>query len=418
MTRPFSPILYPLACLVLLGFHLAGVTRALNPGAQFLLTAVLFFFLPGDILARHLFRFHPSNIPIRVLVAVLGGLSLHAVAAWLFMMYEASFAAYLLLARACAAVLLAVPLIRHLARPGGRRTGAPAHPFEAAAPMRPQAVFLAAALIISVFFMVSPGTINPAGDAFDHIGYTRRIVADDALAPQDVVAPAKGGEAVKHDPRKGALHPILALWGESSGLDPALLWTYLSVILAPAAFLSFVLFSFAVLPGPGYVLAATALFVLFQGGIGREYFATVAYGQNLSLVFLWMLAAFSIAYLRQTRGVPLGLILFLAAGGALMHFGFLVQWCLLAASLALFAAYQRFARRTLVRFALGVSIVAGAIFAWKAAFSYGQGNIMHMHPQGLLYVGDVGVGRFIVSPIEVLRTDSLVFLGGIVLLPG
>jgi hypothetical protein len=415
VTRVFSPIVAPLACLVLFGLHLAGVTGLLDPGARFLIASFLFFFLPGDILARRALRLRPSSFPVRLLAAFLGGLGLQAVIAWVLTLLGAGFAAYLLAARVAVCSLVALFLVQELKR--RRATGPPRSEQRSGDVLRIPApsVFLAAAVLMSIFFLLSPDAINPTGDAYDHIGYARRIVADNSLAPPDVLAPAVGAATPKHDPRKGALHPILALWSRFSGLDPVVLWTYLPVVLAPVSLLAFVLFSVVILPGTGYVLAAAVLFLLFQGGIGREFFSTAAYGQNVSLVFLWTLAALSIAYLRRESRVPLRALLFLAAAAALIHIGFAVLWGLLAASLAVFGSYLRFDRRTLFRFMIGTAAVLGAIFVWKTAYSYGRGNAMHMLPQGVLFVGG---HRFVVSPIEVLRADSLVFLGGIVLLPG
>jgi len=63
--------------------------------------------------------------------------------------------------------------------------------------------------------------------------------------------------------------------------------------------------------------------------------------------------------------------------------------------------------------ALALSVLVAA--AWKMAWlGGGSGNLIHAHPQGLLYLTP---RWFVVSPFEVLRQHGLVFLGGLVITP-
>jgi hypothetical protein len=64
-----------------------------------------------------------------------------------------------------------------------------------------------------------------------------------------------------------------------------------------------------------------------------------------------------------------------------------------------------------------LAVAAGVPGAWRIVTSFAGGNILHTHPQGLLYLGGIGASHFIVSPIETLRRNGLLFLVATALVP-
>lgn len=406
----FSPIVLPLVGVVLFGLHLTGITGYLNPGGRFLVVALVFVLWPGDILARHLFGFAPSNFPLRFLAALCAGTACFSLGAFVLTLFGAPFAFYDVAMKLLVFLLYLIYGVRTLRRSGVRSPVV----FDAPLMTRYRVPILAAGGLLALWMFLSPGVIQPIGDTYDHIGYMRRIVSENDLSPTDVLAPAGGGP-LRSDPRKGTLHPMLAFWSEATSIDPAALWLYLPALFAPAALFAFLFFSTYLLPSGAYLLLAAVLFVLFQGGIGREFFSTIAYGQNLSMIFLWTIMGLTFARLNKAGASPLPFLLLLAAGAGFMHLGFMIQFALMIASLAIFRRYLGYDSSALWRLAGSVALLAAGLFAWKYLSAYGSVNVLHSHRQGLLSLGS---GAYIASPIEILRRYSLVFMGGIVLLPG
>jgi hypothetical protein len=336
-----SPAVYPLGVLVWFGLYAAGITDLLPPGFRFLITSIVFFMWPGDVIARRFLEFRPADYAVRLLSAFLCGLSTLALLAWILSLFAVSFSTFWVIAHLLVLGIIAIDFayrVRNRRRPIMRSSCVSINRTE----KRGGFAFLMIAVLIGMFFSFTDGKIDPAGDALDHIGYAREIIAENSLTPAGVLAevPETASMTVKYDPRKGPFHPVIALWSKACRLDPASFWPYLPIILAPVAFLAFVEFCFALLPGLSYVLATMILFLAFQGGIGKEFLATIANGQNLSQVYLWALFAYSLSYLLYKKRTPLALIMILAAGGAVIHVGFLMQFILAIASLGLVWKYM------------------------------------------------------------------------------
>jgi hypothetical protein len=278
------------------------------------------------------------------------------------------------------------------------------------------AMCIAAAAAAAFFFFTLPDK-SYSNDSFDHIGYVRNISAENDLTPSGVLAqpPEVDLSRLKADPRKGAMHPVLAALGVFASIDPAVFWYYLPVILAPIALLGFFFFSVILLPEMFMVVIVLILFLLFQGGIGRDFLAAAAYGHNLSLVFVWSTFVFAFRYAKG-GGRPLLLltILFFATGSAI-HVGFLLQFSVILASLVIFGRWLGLKRNALFLLSACCLAAGGLILLAKLAESSTSGNLMHMHRQGLLFLSD---NLFIASPVEIARSAGIVFLGGLVLVPG
>jgi hypothetical protein len=277
---------------------------------------------------------------------------------------------------------------------------------------------VAVALLVAVFFVAAPPHVNPAGDAYDHIGYVRTIVIEDDMAPGGVLAPAVFDDTrLKTDPRKGTLHPLLAAMSELAALDPHQVWVWMPVVLAPIAVLAFLGFATALLPGAGFVLFTAILFLMFQGGLGREFLGTITYGQHLSLVFFWLTFVIVLSYVRDGGWRRLATVLALLFGGALMHIGVLVHFVLMYVSLIVFFRVFDARLRPVITLGAASALCSIIVLAWKVSESYQPGNYLHLHPQGLLYFIDIGDPFYVVSPVELLKKNGLLFFAGMCLVP-
>jgi hypothetical protein len=371
-------------------------------------------FLPGDVLVRSLARTLPAAA--RVPLSFLAGLSLACAAAWACGLAGLSFSAYAAVLQVASAGVLAAGLTE-------RRREARAEPTAGAAGiersrLESAALFLAAAAL-SVYFVASPARIRPDGDAFVHIGLVRTMIADDTLSPGDPLAPpvyAKAGPATS-DPRTGALHPFLAAAASLARVDALDLWRALPAAAAPMGFLAFGVFAAALLPGSGYVAFSLALFLMFQGGIGREFFGAIAYGQHLALVFYWLSIVLALRYAREGGAGALVLASLLVFGGALIHVDVLIHWALALAGILVFQRAFGFTPRRAIVFCAVTASCAAVVGAWRLAATYAGGNVLHTHPQGLLYFFDIGDRFFVPSPAEIVRKNGLLFFAALFLVP-
>jgi len=260
--------------------------------------------------------------------------------------------------------------------------------------------------------------MNVDGDAYDHIGYIRAIQFEDEMAPVGVLARAEGDPSpVRSDPRKGTLHPLLAAVSTLADVDPITLWRWLPLFLAPTVVFAFYGFAATILSSFRYVAFALFLFVMFRGGIGREFFVNIAYGQHLSLVFMWVLVVLAFEYGWRRHGASLMLFLVLLAGGALIHVDVLVHVALAVAGTLFFYKPLELSLPRILRLAITAAVFGLLIAGWKMSVSFAGGNIIHSHPQGLLYFFSAGDAWFIPSPIDLLKRHGLLFLAGVVMVP-
>jgi len=428
----------PALGLAVLGLVSSGLLDLFPSLVRFLVVIGVLVFLPGELVLRFL-RVRAAAV-VRIPLGFVAGVSLWCGVTWVCRMGGAPFTPYVVALQVVCAGLFAASLFRvpGLLRPAldrqtageqqvaGRREaagdwGAAGDRGEVRDTVnrRGTAVLLLIALCVSIFFIVTAPPLRHDGDAFVHLGLLRGIDTENTLAPEDPLAPpiyAVEGPG-KSDPRVGALHPLLAAIARLSRLDPLEVWRWLPVAIAPVGFLAFAGFAAVLLPGAGYVAFALVLFLMFQGGIGREFFGAIAYGQHLSLVFFWLFVVVSLRYARDGRTGGLVLAGLLVFGGALVHVDVLIHWALaLASFLVLRKAFGFTWRRALV-LALVTSVCAGIVAAWRVATTYEGGNVLHSHPQGLLYFFDIGDRFFIPSPAEIVRKNGLLFFAAFLFIP-
>lgn len=260
------------------------------------------------------------------------------------------------------------------------------------------------------------GAFTVDEDAFDHIGYVSRMLDFNSIRPDNVLAlPVDADGPMRPDPRKGALHPVVAWTASLAGATPAAVFSFLPLVLYPAFVLAFAAFSKALLPTRRLWFTCVALFMVSYAGTAFQFAQAAAYGQNLAAAWYWVLAAVVFAGLRATpmraHSIVLGVLAF---GGALAHAGVALHAGLLAATLVLFAKWLGWDFRRAVFHALVLLGAVTVAVLLRLGFSGEESNPIHAHVQGVLFVGDTW---FIMSPMEILRQYGMVFLGGSLLVP-
>jgi hypothetical protein len=338
-------------------------------------------------------------------------LSIYAILSESFRLAGAPFSLY---ANATTWALLLVFLAVVVAwQAGGRARSRPAL-------WRPHALwFLAGVAVLLAIAVASRHPYAVGEDAFDHIGYVRRVLTFDSMRPDHVLAwPVDAAGTLPPDPRKGALHPAIAWIAWVARADVALVWSLLPLVLYPGFVLAFVAFSQAVLVTRNAVVACVALFLLSHSGTAFQLSHAAAYGQNLAAAWYWVLAAIVLGARGQWVPRDILLLATLALGGALTHAGVALHASILAVSVAVFAPWlgARYRPALVCALVLVAAAVGGMVL--RAGVHGHATNWIHGHVQGVLFVsGDFDTGSFVVSPMEILRQHGMVFLGGLVLLP-
>ena len=246
-------------------------------------------------------------------------------------------------------------------------------------------------------------------DAYDHIGYVRRIADFNSMRPEHTLAmPTDATDTMPPDPRKGALHPAIAWVTSTAGVGPDVAWSVLPLFLYPALVFAFVGFTGALVSRASLVALAVALFMLSYGGTAFQFAHGAAYGQNLAAGWYWVLAALSL------RGAPAALIAALAFGGALAHVGVALHAAILAASMVAFASWLGLSLKRALVIASILVAAAGLGAIVRLGFDPPSANILHAHVQGVLFVGP---DHFVMSPMEILRQFGMLYLGSLILVP-
>ena len=399
----------PLLGLLLAGLVASGLIEGLPSFLRAAIVLLLFTYLPGDVIVTRLFGVRLSNMPARLAAAFAAGLAFYSVLTWLCWMAGFSFRLYSGLIQAITVLGWAAVLLYRLPhRPEPEAQGERATGW----------AIVVIALAVAIFYAVAPAPLTHRGDGFDHISYIRAIGRENALAPQGVLAPpVEDAPEVKSDPRKGTLHPLLAVACNASYSNPVYLWRTLPAVFAPAAVMAFWAFVVRLLPMGVYAPFALVLFLMFQGGLARHFLGNVAYGQHLSMVLYWTLAALCFGYAREQSGRVLLLVLAIAFGAAAVHFDALLHFGLLVLSIVIFHRWFGLSFGAAAVLGAGAAVVAVVMLAWKLSVSVGAANMLHTHPQGLLYLGDIGSRWFVPSPVEILKRYGLLFLVGMMLVP-
>jgi hypothetical protein len=418
----------PVLGLILTGLVVSGLVELFPPVVRFALSFILVSYVTGDSIRS---RWLPAMPADRTSVSLLVGLSVHSIAAWLSWMLGASFSTYVIVLQVMLLGIFAAAMVTDLrrrraagdarsdARGEAAPTGGSGAPIAAASSrQRTPTAVLSVAALLGAFFVIAPPQTAHQGDGYDHIGFVRTILVEGDLSPRGVLAPIAGEDSVtaaKPDPRKGTLQPLLAAVCRMADVDPVDAWRWLPAFLAPVAVLAFWGFARSIMPNTAFASAAFVLFMLFQGGIARDFFSTISYGQHFSLVFYWLAFTLAIAYARRPAARTLVVIAGLTVGGGLIHLDVLVHVALGVTSLIVFAKAFRLTASSVVRLGLTCAACVALVLVWKMIISYGPGNGMHLHPQGLLYVGEK---TFVPSPIELIKRYGLLFVAGVVLVPG
>lgn len=264
----------------------------------------------------------------------------------------------------------------------------------------------------------SRGGFTVEEDAFDHIGHVRRIVDLNAMRPEHTLAmPSDAVVPMPPDPRKGALHPLIAWVATTADVGPDVAWSVLPLLLYPALVLAFVAFTQTVLARASLVAIAVALFMLSYGGTALQFAHAAAYGQNLAAGWYWVLAAVVLGGARNRSGggrARWAAMAILAFGGALVHVGVALHAAILAASVVAFARWLGRRYRDALVTALILVGAAGLGALARLGFERPGANLLHAHVQGVLFVGP---DHFVMSPMEILRQFGMVFLGSLLLVP-
>lgn len=395
--------------MLLLALLASGAAAVLPEGVRCIAALAALAWLPGWRVTERFFSsvFSPSVIPV---AALLIGLSIVALISAVFTVLRAPFLIY---AGALQVIVAAFYFTDWI-------VGVRAARREAARPPSRRAAWwvYAGLLVIGGVAAGQSPNLNPAQDSFDHIGYMRQISVTNEMRPAGVlVEPTDTDALVPQDPRKGAFHPAAAAMSRLAGVTPFVFWTWIPVVIFPLAVLAFSAFCAPFVAGGLTMALCLAMFLLSYGGVGLHFAHEVINGQNLAVMWYWLLVptvlALDSGVTRQRRFV----IAILACGGTLVHLGVAVHVAILGLTVVVFASVLGLERRAALRgtVALALGVGAGVIMRWGGGETFGvQPNFLHAHPQGLLYTGGDG---FVMSPMEILRQHGLLFLGGLASLP-
>ncbi|HEX5131861.1 MAG TPA: hypothetical protein VFX92_05180 [Candidatus Krumholzibacteria bacterium] len=391
-----------------LGLTAAGLVSALPPQARLLAVFAGLVFAPAVILINPLSRRVPAagrHVPAQFALAALSVLTVFALAAQLCTLLSLRFSFYVSILTWGAIAFHAI--VFGLGRVARKRAARRWHgsPF-----------WLIALFAVVVFAAAVPPRYSGAEDAFDHIGYTRRLITMDSMQPGGVLAmPVAAKTVMPADPRKGAFHPFVAASAEIARVDPMAAWGALRMLMFPLALAAFVAFSSLFVPGAGALWACVALFIVSYGGTAFRFVNASGYGQNLAADWCWVLAATALS--APAAGRARGWVLcVVAVGGVLVHMGVALHALVLVLTLAIFPRALGLTKGNAWRSALWIGAGAALGVALRVAADGfpPEVNAMHAHAQGIMRTG----GRWLImSPMEVLRQYGMVFLGGVVLIP-
>jgi hypothetical protein len=381
----------------------AGFTGPLPDSLRALAALFVVLVLPAILLERHVIRARAAiaSAPLRALFAFLSWLCILALWSAAFTVTRAPFHVFALatmwLMLALYALAAALPLIGRLPVP-------PARPW-------PRTLLLAV-LVSALFAALVPPRLGIGDDSLDHIGYVRRVASMDSMRPAGVLAMPRdaGADALRSDPRKGALHPVTAFLCALSDDTADVVWRWLAVILFPTAAIAIVVFNDAFLFSRVAAWCAAFLVLLSFHGTPFRFAASSAGGESLAALWCWTMTALALATWQPGW---IGWML-LAMGGVLVHMGVALHALVLAATVALLGATWGMTRAQRVRASVSIALGVAAALALRAGDLGGRVNPIHAHTQGVLFVEKQW---FVASPMEILRLDGMLFLGGLACLP-
>lgn len=400
----------PVLGLITTGIVSSGLIGLFPPFVRFVAFFLLVSYLGGESIRRLIWA-RQQHLEWRLPLSVLLGISTFSLLTWVCQLLKAPLATYLVVLQVFCLLLFGVSLF-----------------FESRAPSQaadrprsvlrgPRVLLVGLALLIAVLQFSNPIPPWANTDSYDHIGYIRAIVADGRLDTGGVLAPPGGEGAKGGDPRKGTMHVLLAAGCVLVDLDPAQLWQWAPVVLAPVAVLAFFAFASILLPSVAYAIFALLIFLMFQGGLARHFLGTVGYGQHLSLVYLWVVFVVVLDHGRRPTWRGLLGVLLLVVGGVAVHLDVLLHVALLFLSLTICCRVFNIRLRVIARLAVATATLVAGFLVWKLSTSLTSPNEMHAHPQGLLYFFELGDPHYVSSPVEALQEYGLLFLVGVAMVP-
>lgn len=383
--------------LILLGLLHTSAAPALPGWLRFALSFVILVWYPGWLLLSRLGGPRERPPAFSAPFALLTGVSAHAILCALLAVVGAGYTFYARVAITVVAIGLVADAVRPGRLPHWRSARGATLTF----------------VLLAVVAWAQAGGIGFNEDAYDHIGYVGRILQDGKLFPAGVLAPPAGGGSVDvPDPRKGTLHPLIALVCQSADVTPLQAWRWLPMVTFPLAFMAFLQFCGAFVRGRAALAWCGAMFLATWSGVGLLFADETVYGQNLAVQWLWLLVPLALdggGSGAANRRVALPA----ALGGAFVHAGVPLHLGLLAGTLFAFPGLLGLPRRDAVKWAavLLLGMLPGTLLrlAWTS-----EPNLLHGHIQGVLFL----TGKwFVASPVDILRQHGLLFAGGLVLLP-
>lgn len=277
----------------------------------------------------------------------------------------------------------------------------------------PRMIWAAVAACI-LFAALIPQRLTVGDDTLDHVGYVRRIVSTDSLVPRGVLAQPidASADSFRPDPRKGAFHPVLAFVSVLSQGDPVDVWRWLTVVVFPVLVLAVCSFNGAFLgSGAARVAAAVLVLLSFHGTLFR-FARAAAHGESLAALWCWTMTAAVVC--GAGGGVRRVVWVALALGGVLVHLGVIAHTLVLMATLVCLGAAWGIPPAARLRIGIPLALGTALAMILRARDLTGTVNLIHAHMQGVLFVTK---RWFVASPMEILRVDGILFLGGLVCIP-
>lgn|GEM_PF-3314907 len=404
----------PAAALVVVALGAAGLLRVIPDGLSTLAVFTALVWVPGSLLVpRPVFEaVHPAGRPALALVA---GLAAASVLIACISLFTASLSVVVGFMEVGAAAVLAKSSVATRVRSPGAPAPGKHSPTGVVVPV--------AFVLVAGIGAVSATAPGVSGDGYDHVGTILRMEQSGNLRAGEVLAPGKHGRPLPEDPRKGTLHGLLAAVCRVSGATPWRLWEFLPFIVFPCFVGAFLAYCALFVRNGWELFLCGVLFAMSYGGAGYRFAGSVLYGQNLSVLWLWILTTTIVGVFGAARHVGgicrvhrRSAFVFLAmagAGGSLVHAGVAMHAGVLAVTLALFSPVFGMTRRDAA--VIGILLVACVLpGVMTRAMGAHEVNWIHAHTQGVLWIDH---SQFVVSPAENLREFGMMFLGGLVLAP-
>ena len=258
------------------------------------------------------------------------------------------------------------------------------------------AVLLAAAL--AAWHCARLGTpVTVYTDSPDHIGTIRRMLATGDAFPTDVFFRDAGPMGV--DPRKGLWHPVVALLCRVAGVDPWPAWRLLGALVAPLFVLNAAAFAW-LLGGPRTAaVGAWALLLTYGGSLSTVALREAGLATKLADQLAIATAAAVLADLGKRTWRSRIVAVALAFGAVATHVFAALQFATVFGALAIGlllrdrGARPEFSRLSWTAAALGAASLPYLL--WRTLGAYAPGNVIHLEPQGLLFLSQ---GVFMINP--------------------